>query len=527
MLKKLPIGKQTFSEIINDNCLYIDKTAYIYELLSSGAKAHFFSRPRRFGKSLLLSTLEAIFKNKRSLFKGLWIDSSNYVWKEYPVITLDVSAISKRTDLNLIQGFKDAILDNAEKYSLTINEAEPERMFQLLIHELAKKYNEKVVVLVDEYDDPIIKHVTRPEMAAKNREILHDFYKIMKSEDANLRFVFLTGVSKFAKTSVFSGLNNLVNISMQEKYSTLLGITQEELHNEFSEYIDLVAKKHSISRSILLEKIKYWYNGYRFSKSETKVYNPFSTLSFFDEGEFRNFWFESGTPTYLVELIKCNSPDIEDYEGNVTITDTYLKSYDVDNVPLLPILYDTGYLTIKDSSTRNDITRYTLGYPNFEVKNSLLESLLKVYVDEKRPEKTAAITEKLEDAILSNDLDQFFVLLRSFFASIPYEVIPVKTINEKYFQLIFYLLMRVASFRVNIEDRTSFGRIDLVLENDLAIYLFEFKVDSSPEAAIQQIKEKKYSDKYLNIPNKKLHIIGINFSSLERNISEYLIETVN
>ncbi|NBV99199.1 MAG: AAA family ATPase [Proteobacteria bacterium] len=527
MLKKLPIGKQTFSEIIEDNCLYVDKTAYIYELLSSGSKAHFLSRPRRFGKSLLVSTLGAIFRNKRHLFKGLWIDSSDYVWKEYPVINLDISAIEKDTSENLYKGLKSAISDIAENHSVKLDSSGgPSRMFQLLIHELAKKYGEKVVVLVDEYDDPIIKHVTRPEMAAKNREVLHDFYKIMKSEDANLRFIFLTGVSKFAKTSIFSGLNNLVNISMQEKYSALLGITQEELNSNFSEYIDLIAEKRSISRSTLLAKIKYWYNGYRFSESEIKVYNPFSTLCFFNEEKFNNFWFESGTPTYLVELIKLNSPDIEEYEGEATIIDSSLKSYDVDSIPLLPILYDTGYLTIKDFSVRNDITRYTLCYPNFEVKNSLIESLLKVYIDEKRPERANAITKVLEDAILENDLEKFFSLLKPFFASIPYEVIPVKNLNEKYFQLIFYLLMRVTSFRVNTEDRTSSGRIDLVLENDSDIYLFEFKVDSSPEAALKQIKDKKYYEKYLNIPNKQLHIIGINFNSLERNLGGYLIETL-
>lgn len=344
MLKKLPLGKQTFSEIIEDNCLYVDKTAYIYELLSSGSKAHFLSRPRRFGKSLLVSTLGAIFRNKRHLFKGLWIDSSDYVWKEYPVINLDISAIEKDTSENLYKGLKSAISDIAENHSVKLDcSGGPSRMFQLLIHELAKKYGEKVVVLV--------------------------------------------------------------NISMQEKYSALLGITQEELNSNFAEYIDLVAEKRSISRSTLLAKIKYWYNGYRFSKSETKVYNPFSTLCFFNEGEFHNFWFKSGTPTYLVELIKLNSPDIEEYEGEVTIIDNYLKSYDVDSVPLLPILYDTGYLTIKDFSVRNDITRYTLCYPNFEVKNSLIESLLKVYIDEKRPERANAITEALEDAILENDIE--------------------------------------------------------------------------------------------------------------------------
>ncbi|NBW00067.1 MAG: hypothetical protein EBR67_11310, partial [Proteobacteria bacterium] len=268
-LKKLPIGIQSFQDIIEKGFLYVDKTKYINNLLASGKGAYFLSRPRRFGKSLLVSTLEAIFKNKRSLFKGLWLDSSEYVWEEFPVIKIDMSTVEKSTSERLYSGLRSAVIANAIKEGINLDENKgPSLLFQELIQALVRKYNQQVVILIDEYDDPIIKHINDPEMAAKNREILQDFYKIMKAEDANLRFVFLTSISKFAKTSIFSGLNNLLNISMSDKYATLLGYTQEELESCFPEYISELAESHSLSVEEILNKIKFWYNGYRFSKAE-------------------------------------------------------------------------------------------------------------------------------------------------------------------------------------------------------------------------------------------------------------------
>lgn len=534
-LKNLPVGVQTFSEIIEGSFVYVDKTKEIYDLISRPKGAYFLSRPRRFGKSLLVSTLESIFRNERELFKGLWIDSSDYEWSEYPVIKLDISAVDKNTVDELKNGLKRLLIKVAAKYDISLENLSPSEMFSDLISALSEKYKKKVVVLIDEYDDPIIKHLAKSEIALEMRDTLHDFYKIIKSEDANIRFVFLTGVSKFSRTSIFSGLNNLSNISMNEKYTSILGITQEELEYNFSDYLDLVAAKHKVSKPALIKDVKYWYNGYRFSESEITVYNPFSTLSFFDNMKFSNFWFASGTPTYLVNLIKKYNPDLAEYEREIEVTSSFLDSYNVENVSLVALLYDTGYLSIKDYSVRNNLTRYELAYPNFEVKTSLTESFLQIYVDESRPERIGAVTERLENLILSNQLTEFMNLLKSYFASIPYELIPVKTLDEKYFHLVFYLLMRVTSFRVNIEDRSSSGRIDLVLENDTNIYIFEFKVDETAQIALKQIQEKKYYEKYLNTPIlkqvsslnmslKKIHLVGINFSSKERNINEYLVE---
>jgi hypothetical protein len=536
-LKKLPIGIQSFEQLIREGAVYVDKTKNIYEILKPGFGAYFLSRPRRFGKSLLVSTLEAIFKNKRHLFKGLWLDSSDYVWEEFPVIKIDMSSVSKKTNVTLNQALKEAVNDNALREGITLEDKEPERMFQLLIHALVKKYNQQVVILIDEYDDPILKHINDPEMAGKNREVLQDFYKIMKSESGSLRFVFLTGVSKFAKTSIFSGLNNLLNISMSEKYATLLGYTQDELESYFSEYISKLAESHSLSTNETLNKIKFWYNGYRFSKAENKVYNPFSCLLLFETKEFINHWFVTGTPTFLIELIKRSSVDLQSFEDLIEIPEYNLNVYDVESLPLIPIMFDAGYLTlVKQSLMGNDII-YGLSYPNYEVKNSLVSGLLNEF-SEKDSGSISSELLQISRSIINNDLEKFFSLLKSYFASIPYDLIPKKELNEKYFQLIFYLLMRVTSFRVNTEDRTNLGRIDLMLETDTSIYLFELKVNSSAAAALEQIKEKKYYEKYLHIPvvkldsssgtaqDKAVYLVGLNLSLEERNVSEYLVENI-
>jgi hypothetical protein len=540
--KKLPIGIQSFQDIIEKGFLYVDKTKYINNLLVSGKGAYFLSRPRRFGKSLLVSTLEAIFKNKRHLFKGLWLDSSEYVWEEFPVIKIDMSTVEKSTSERLYSGLRSAVIANAISEGINLDENKgPSLLFQELIQALVRKYNQQVVILIDEYDDPIIKHINDPEMANKNREVLQDFYKIMKAEDANLRFVFLTGISKFAKTSIFSGLNNLLNISMSDKYANLLGYTQEELENYFPEYISELAESHSLSVNEILSKIKFWYNGYRFSKAENKVYNPFSCLLLFETKEFINHWFATGTPTFLIELIKRSSLDLQSFEDLVEIPEYNLNVYDVESLPLIPIMFDAGYLTVVQQSLMGNDIIYGLSYPNYEVKNSLINGLLSEF-SEKNSGSISPELLQISRTIINNDLEKFFLLLKSYFASIPYDLIPKKELNEKYFQLIFYLLMRVTGFRVNTEDRTNLGRIDLVLESDTDIYLFELKVNSSATAALEQIREKKYYEKYLHIPvvkldsssetaikddrEKAVHIIGLNLSLEERNITEYLVERV-
>jgi hypothetical protein len=341
------------------------------------------------------------------------------------------------------------------------------------------------------------------------------------------------------KTSIFSGLNNLENISLLAEYSPLLGYTQDELESYFREYILDFAETQSLTVSAALEEIKLWYNGYRFSESEIKVYNPFSSLLFFKHKKFTNYWFETGTPSYLVDLIKKKLPEIEDFENGIRVLQRSFESYEIESLPIIPLLYDTGYLTIKSSSTNNMMQDYILAYPNLEVKNAMLDSLLLGF-SEAPMEKIDSIILSISDAISTSNLEKFFSILKSYFASIPYDLIPEKKLDEKYFQLIFYLLMRVSSFRVNTEDRTNLGRIDLLLESDTSVYLFELKVNSSAKTALEQIKEKKYYEKYLNIQVaaandkagtqkvqlKEVLIIGVNFSLEERNVTDWVVESI-
>jgi hypothetical protein len=312
---------------------------------------------------------------------------------------------------------------------------------------------------------------------------------------------------------------------MDQKSSSLLGYTQDELEFYFKDHINKLSETFSLTKEKTLSKIRYWYNGYRFSEAKIKVYNPFSTLLLFKKQKFSSHWFATGTPTFLINLIKKENPNVENFEKEVNISEFELDSYDLESLPVIPLMFDTGYLTIKEAKCRADVTSFSLTYPSNEVKISLIHNLLAGYSEENSANVSSFVI-ALSDMILENNLESFMIKLKSYFASIPYDIVPKRNLDEKYFQLIFYLLMRSTSFNVNIEDRTSDGRIDLVLEADDNIYLFEFKVDSSAKAALEQIKDKKYYEKYSNIP-KKLFLIGINFDTKTRNISEYLVEEYN
>jgi hypothetical protein len=524
--KDLPVGIQTFKDLVEGNFVYVDKTKHLYELIKPEKGVYFLSRPRRFGKSLLVSTLSSIFKGDKELFKNLWIYDSDYTWEKHPVIKLSMANSQVGETDTMETRIKIQLNYIAEEYGIELD-LKPylDIVFTDLIHKLHTKTGMKVVVLVDEYDGPIINHINDIPKANENRDLLRNFYKVLKDEDASLRFVFLTGVSKFAKTSIFSGLNNLEILTMDQKASSLLGYTQDELEFYFKDHINELSKTFSLTKEKTLSKIRYWYNGYRFSEAKIKVYNPFSTLLLFKKQKFSSHWFATGTPTFLINLIKKENPDIENFEKEVNISEFELDSYDLESIPVIPLMFDTGYLTIKEAKCRADMTSFSLSYPNNEVKIALIHNLLAGYSEENSANVSSFVI-ALSDMILENDLESFMSKLKSYFASIPYDIVPKRNLDEKYFQLIFYLLMRSTSFNVNIEDRTSDGRIDLVLEADDNIYLFELKIDSSAEAALKQIKDKKYYEKYSNIP-KKLFLIGINFDTKTRNISEYLVEEYN
>jgi hypothetical protein len=433
MTRKLPIGIQDFETIRTDNYLYVDKTELIYQMITRG-QVYFLSRPRRFGKSLLVSTLHAIFSGKRQLFKDLWIGQSDYTWEEYPIIGLNMAIAVMSSSADLLQQSLNEQLDKiAAQYGIKLapSVSVVGRLDNLIIQLCGS--NKKVVVLIDEYDKPLIDQIHRPEIALENREVLKQFYGILKERGAKIRFVFLTGVSKFSKVSVFSGLNNLQDISLSPDYAILLGYTEQELTDYFSIEIDRLVHKEGLSRTAILDQIKHWYNGYRFSQEEVSVYNPFSSLLLFEQGRFSTYWFETATPTFLVNLIQERQFDIAGIE-NLAIGAASFSTYEIDQLSVLPLLYQTGYLTIKSYDRQSG--HYELGYPNSEVEMSFLESLLTCFSKIEEPVQSDFIF-KMVAALKKQSFAIFFELLKGFLASIPYDL---HILSEKYYQNIFYFV---------------------------------------------------------------------------------------
>ncbi len=512
-MKSLPIGIQSFRKLIEGNYIYLDKTKYIYKMLKNESGVYFLSRPRRFGKSLLISTLNEIFLGNKELFKGLFIYETNYQWKKYPVIRIDFSK-QKAENKEQLKNFIITQIDSiAENYKIVLNSKEYFSRFEELILEL-KEFG-KIVILIDEYDKPIIDYIEETEIAKDLREVLKGFYTIIKASDEYIRFVFLTGVSKFAKAGVFSGLNNLNDITMDRKYSAMLGITQTELQENFKEYILDYANKEKISTEDLLDKIRFWYNGYCFTGECEKVYNPFSTLLLFERQEFRNHWFETGTPSFLIKLAKKKNFEIESLP--ITQEESSFSTYDLEELNIIPLLLQTGYLTLKnyDKETR----LYGLDYPNFEVKNAFTHYFLRSYT---RDGINDGKLYQLITTLREKDFELFFQTLESLFASIDYDL----HINqEKYYQTIFYLIFTLIGLRISAEVKTNIGRIDVVID-DKDLFLFEFKLNDSAENALEQIYKNKYFQKYLSpeyaLGNKKMFLFGVEFK--DRNLGEWVVK---
>lgn len=517
MLQKLPVGIQTFAKIIEGNYVYVDKTEYIYKLIQNGGY-YFLSRPRRFGKSLLLSTIESVFLQKEHLFKDLWIAKSDYNWQEFPVIRIDLSEINSENLTNIREGLKQQIRNNAYKYQISLSaENNGSEMFAELIKKLAQKNS--VVILIDEYDKPIINNLLKPEVATI-RDILRDFYAVIKANDEYTKFVMLTGVTRFSKVSIFSGLNNLEDISLNDEYAAMLGYTQTELENYFALHLKDLAEYRAEELKVTLAEIKKWYNGYLFAELDNKVYNPFSCLLLFKQNKFLNHWFATGTPSFLINLLK-ESPnislaDLDDQE--VSYED--FASFDIDNLNITAIMQQTGYLTIKKCEYKFAKLIYTLGYPNYEVKRALIEAVFKNFSH--LPTSQDNHLQKLAQNLLANNFSEYFENLQIFFADIPYNIRVGN--KEKYFQTIFYTIHKLLGYHINAEVTTNIGRIDSVIEFSDRVFIFEFKLNGSKEEAIIQIKKQKYYEKYLT---KKVTIIGVEFSLDYHNISGFIVEDIN
>jgi hypothetical protein len=505
-MKKLPIGRQSFEDLRKNDCIYVDKTEIIHQMLLDG-KVYFLSRPRRFGKSLLISTLEALFKGRKELFEGLYI-YDRWDWsQQYPVIKIDWTEIDHSTPDEMRKNLIFWLKKIAQHYQLTLEAESAISCFGELIKSLHAQTGRQVVVLIDEYDKPITSHLSDSCLKAVQTAV-HDFYQVMKGADEHLQFVFLTGVSKFSGLSVFSALNNLDDITLQRQYAAVCGYTQEELESSFSEYIDSAAEYLNTTGEDLLEQIRYWYNGYTWD-GKTAIYNPFSTLKFFKVQEFADFWFRTGTPSFLINIIQRRN-SMGGVLEPIAVDENIFNEYDPADIDEVPLLFQTGYLTVKQKELIDGCAQYTLGVPNSEVNRALLKCLLKAYG--KYPNKQIDDLRKtMERQITACDEAGFARSLETMIAAVPYELhIP----RESYYHSLMLIWMRLLGFRIRGEEHNNLGRADAVWEQPGLTVVAEIKyhaektTDTLLGEALTQIHDRRYDNKY---PGKIL-LLGIAFS---------------
>ena len=511
-MKKLPIGIQTFEKLRVGNYLYVDKTAYIHQLVTRN-NYYFLSRPRRFGKSLLISTIKAFFEGKKDLFEGLYIYEKIVEWTIYPVIHIDYSLINYKDGK---AKFEATLVDNLKAignhYGVRLHSEIVSSVFVELVQKLHDKHG-KVVILVDEYDKPLVDKLGDDKTFEENRAILRELYGVMKGLDAYLQFVLLTGVSRFARVSVFSGMNNLADISTNNAFANIVGFTQEELNTNFTSWIEQLKSALRLPSEIIEYQIKQWYNGYSFD-GNSRLYNPFSILNLFDHLQFNNYWFLSGTPIFLINIIRQQKQLPETFE-QLRTTDLTGSFSNKNAYPILQLLFQTGYLTIKKVEMDGVRSIYHLDYPNEEVKYSFLTYLLADFTQKERSEVEPK-TFDLKNALKVEKIDRFTQILQSFLADIPARLhIP----KEAYYHSLVYMILRLMGIQLLLEKETSKGRIDAVLELTDKVYILEFKfatnkriknVQTLAKKAIQQIETQKYYEPYLG-SGKKIILLGIGF----------------
>jgi hypothetical protein len=514
-MKPLTTSAYTFSDLIAGGYLYVDKTSHIYELIRGYKGQYFLARPRRFGKSLLVSTLKAIFQGQRELFKGLFIDGTDYDWKTYPVIHLDLGDRQADTPAMLETSLRDCVDEQAHVLNVELSKETAAARLRELVLKLAER-DGKVVILVDEYDKPLLGQLGQPGV----REIqsaLKAFYSVIKTTEALQRFVLITGVSKFSKVSIFSDLNNLTDLTMDARTATLLGYTQSELEASFPEYIERLAGTIGKTRSETLGTLREWYNGYRFHPNAESVYNPVSVMKCFDTQEFKNYWFETGTPTFLVDLLQRMPLKLDD----LTASELDFSTYDPENLAVLPLLVQTGYLTIKDASASERNRVFRLGYPNYEIEESFSRWLAQGFARIPGEDLTGAL-QRMIAALNEGRVDEMLDTLKIFFAKVPYDI---ALDNEKYYQTIFFTVFTLLGARIEAESRTSIGRIDAVVKTKSDIFVFEFKLTGTAKKAMAQIREKRYFERFLD-DGRRVTLIGAAFSKKTRNLGRCLIEPV-
>lgn len=510
-LKPLPTSLQTFKDLIDGGYLYVDKTQHLYELIRYPKGVYFLARPRRFGKSLLISTLAEIFNGNKALFEGLWLDDSPYEWQAYPVICIDFSRHAVKSAAQLEDVIDYFLAGIADDYGIALKGFDYQSRFDNLIQQMGR--DRQVVILIDEYDKPIIDNLEHIEAASQIQDILKDFYTVIKAMDPYIRFVFITGISKFSRVGVFSAMNHLTDLTLSPRFATMLGLTETEIRDNFQSHIAAFIQQQNVSEETFLDQLRRWYNGFCFVGNSQQVYNPFSTLHLFYHQRFANYWFETGTPTFLVKLIKEQNYDVTKL-NKLELREVAFSTYDLENLAVTPLLFQTGYLTIK--AYEPETRKYTLSYPNDEVQDAFLVHLLGEFSSVKQGLNEAYLWQ-LIDVLQAKDLEQFFTILDVFFANIDYQLY-LK--NEKYYQTIFYLIFLLLGLRVEAEVETNQGRIDAVVELKAVIFIFEFKLDGSADEAMRQIKTRSYYQKY-RLKGKPITLVGANFDSQKRGVSEW------
>ena len=510
----LPTGIQSFEVLRTGGYQYVDKTALIYQIASESIP-YFLSRPRRFGKSLLLSTFEAYFEGRKDLFEGLAISELETKWEKYPVLYLDLNAET----FDSVASLNAILSDNLDRWEALYGKNERERTlsrrFEGVIRRAYEKTGKRAVVLVDEYDKPMLSAILNESLSKKYRTILKAFYGVLKSSGRYLRFLFLTGVTKFAQVSVFSDLNHLVDISHEDDYTVLCGITKKELLQFFTPELEKLAAKHQVSFDEAVAKMTQLYDGYHFAPDSEGVFNPFSVLNALKFSNFSKYWFKTGTPTYLVDLLKESDYDLRLLLDGIEVQSSAFMEYRADAMNPVPMIYQSGYLTITGYETKYSM--YTLGFPNEEVRYGFMEFLIPYYTPVTL-DKTGFHIANFSKDLEAGKTDDFMQRLKVFFAKIPYEL---NNENERHYQAIFYVVFTLIGQFVEAEVRSADGRADAVVKTKDYIYVFEFKLNGTAEEAIRQIDSKDYLLPY-TLDGRKLIIVGVDFCKEKRNLNNYI-----
>lgn len=514
--RRYPIGIQTFSEIRERNYLYIDKTQYLVDFIDKGYKYVFLSRPRRFGKSLFASMIHAYYEGRKDLFEGLAMGEYEKDWVKHPVLHLDMSA-AKHMDKDMLERyFADMLTDQEAVFGYKSEKQDPNIRLKDLVVTANRLTGRKVVLIIDEYDAPLLDVVHEELNLVALRRAMQNFYSPIKSLDPYLEFVFLTGITKFAQLSIFSELNNLFNISMYDKYSAICGISSEELHTQMLPDVERLAEHLHLSVDETFERLKRKYDGYHFSKNSEDVYNPFSLIKALASGDISDYWFDSGTPTYIIKLLQKYNVGLRDLTGQ----DAGVSDFDVspeNMTTALPLLYQSGYLTIKHYEPMIDL--YTLGYPNEEVRTGMVRSLAANYLTPAEGTNSSFVI-KFVKAVIADDMEQALTLMRAYLAGVSYRL---SNKTERDVQTIFYLVFSLIGSFIKVEEESTHGRADVVITLPSVVYVMELKFDGSADTALRQIDEKGYLIPY-TADGKRLVKVGVNYSSEERTITEWRIE---